>query len=125
LPEYEIYGKLIYVADMVNPETRTVTVRMALSNPQRLLKPQMLATLKISKQAAKMLVAPSQAVVRDDDNDYVFVQVSAARFEMRQVRLGREESGMRELLDGVKSGELIVTDGAFHLNNERLRSTLE
>ncbi|MDD4914518.1 MAG: efflux RND transporter periplasmic adaptor subunit [Methylococcales bacterium] len=125
LPEFEIDGELIYVADMVNPETRTVTVRMALSNPQRLLKPQMLATLKISKPSSSMLAIPSQAVVHDNGNDYVFVQTGPSRFEMRQVRLGREESGMRLLRDGLERGERIVTDGAFHLNNERLRSTLE
>ena len=125
LPDMEFKGKLIYVADLVNPETRTVTVRMALSNPQRLLKPQMLATLKITKPGSQVLVAPSQAVVRENDQDYIFVQIAPTRFEMRPVRLGREENGVRLLLDGLKSGERIVTDGAFHLNNERLRGTLE
>jgi cobalt-zinc-cadmium efflux system membrane fusion protein len=125
LPDMEIKGKLIYVADLVNPETRTVTVQMALANPQRLLKPQMLATLKISKHGSQMLAVPSQAVVRDNDKDYIFVQTAAARFEMHAVKLGREENGVRLLLEGLKSGERIVSDGAFHLNNERLRSTLE
>jgi cobalt-zinc-cadmium efflux system membrane fusion protein len=63
--------------------------------------------------------------VRENDADYVFVQVGQARFEMRPVRLGRENSGMRLLLDGLKSGEHIVTTGAFHLNSERLRGTPE
>lgn len=125
LPDMEFKGKLIYVADLVNPETRTVTVRMALANPQRLLKPQMLATLKITKPGSQVLVAPSQAVVRENDKDYIFVQTAASRFEMRPVLLGREENGVRLLLEGLQNGERVVTDGAFHLNNERLRSTLE
>jgi len=125
LPELAVKGELIYVADLVNPETRTVTVRMAVANPQRLLKPQMLATLKISKPGSQALVVPSQAVVRDNDKDYVFVQTTPAHFEMRAVRLGREENGVRLLLDGLQAGERIVADGAFHLNSERLRSTLE
>jgi cobalt-zinc-cadmium efflux system membrane fusion protein len=125
LPNIQFKGKLIYVADLVNPETRTVMVRMALSNSQRLLKPQMLATLQISKPDALVLAVPSQAVVRENDKDYVFIQKTASRFELCEVRLGREENGTRLLLDGLKGGEHIVTDGAFHLNNERLRGTLE
>ena len=125
LPGLDVKGKLIYVADMINPETRTVTVRMLLDNQQRLYKPQMLATLKISKQDAHVLVVPSQAVVRDNDKDYVFVQNDANHFELRAVRLGREDNGVRQLFEGLKIGEHIVSDGAFHVNNERLRGNLE
>jgi cobalt-zinc-cadmium efflux system membrane fusion protein len=125
LPDQEVSGKLIYVADMVNPETRTVTVRMALANPDRLFKPQMLARLKISKPGSQALVIPSQAVVRENDQDYVFVETAPSQFQLRSVRLGREENHQRALLSGLKAGERIVTNGAFHLNNERLRSTLE
>ncbi len=125
LPGEVVSGKLIYVADMVDSDTRTVTVRMALANPQRLFKPQMLATLKISKPGSQTLVVPSQAVVRENDRDFVFVETGAARFELRPVRLGREEAQKRPLLEGLKTGEKIVVGGAFHLNNERLRSILE
>ncbi|AMK77139.1 efflux transporter periplasmic adaptor subunit [Methylomonas methanica] len=125
LPGQEVSGKLIYVADMVDADTRTVTVRMALANPQRLFKPQMLATLKISKPGSQTLIVPSQAVVRENDRDFVFVETASARFELRPVRLGREEAQKRPLLEGLKAGEKIVVGGAFHLNNERLRSILE
>ncbi|WKJ90741.1 efflux RND transporter periplasmic adaptor subunit [Methylomonas montana] len=125
LPGQEVSGKLIYVADLVDADTRTVTVRMELANPQRLFKPQMLATLKISKPGSQTLTVPSQAVVRDNDKDYVFVQTAPTNFELRPVRLGREEAQKRPLLEGLKAGEKIVVSGAFHLNNERLRGTLE
>jgi cobalt-zinc-cadmium efflux system membrane fusion protein len=55
----------------------------------------------------------------------VFVDTGSARFELRPVRLGREEAQKRPLLEGLKAGEKIVVGGAFHLNNERLRNTLE
>jgi cobalt-zinc-cadmium efflux system membrane fusion protein len=125
LPGQEVRGKLIYVDDLVNPESRTVTVRMALDNPRRLFKPQMLATLKISKPGAQTLVVPGQAVVRENNKDYVFVQTAPKRFELREVRLGREKEQLMPVLEGLKAGELIVVKGAFYLNNERLRSTLE
>ena len=98
---------------------------MALDNPQGLFKPQMLATLKISKPGTKTLVLPAEAVVREDDKDYVFVQTAPNRFDLREVRLGHEEAQQLPILDGLKAGERIVVKGAFHLNNVRLRSTLE
>ena len=125
LPELEVVGKLIYVADMVNPETRTVMVRMELANPERLFKPQMLAALKITKPGSQSLVIPSQSVVRDGDQDYVYVELTPGSFELRAVKLGREEAHRRPLLSGLKSGERIVVNGAFHLNNERLRAEQE
>lgn len=125
LPGQEVSGRLIYVADMVNPETRTVIVRMALNNPERLFKPQMLATLKVSKPGARSLTVPSQAVIRENNQDFVFVQSDASRYRLRQVVLGREEAERRPIMAGLKEGERIVADGAFHLNNERLRGTLE
>lgn len=121
LPQLKIEGKLIYVADLVNPETRTVTVRMSLNNSHGLFKPQMLATLTISKPAMQSLVVPSQAVIRADNKDYVFVQIADAKFKLRLVQLGKEELGFRALLDGLKINERIVTDGAFNLNNLRLK----
>ncbi|MFM8330391.1 MAG: efflux RND transporter periplasmic adaptor subunit, partial [Candidatus Methylumidiphilus sp.] len=125
LPDADISGKLIYVSDIVNPETRTVTVRMVIANPQRVLKPHMLATLMIRKQGAQQLVLPDQAVVRDDNRDHVFVQTGPAQFELRPVRLGQEEGGMRQVLGGLQAGDRVVSEGGFHLNTERLRKELE
>ena len=125
LPNQEVSGKLIYVADLVNPATRTVKVRMALDNPKRLFKPQMLATLKITKPGAQTLAVPGEAVVKENDKDYVFVQTAPTRFELREVKLGPEKGQQLPILKGLKAGEPIVVKGAFHLNNVRLRSTLE
>jgi len=125
LPNESISGKLIYVADLINPETRTVTVRMEMPNPQRILKPQMLATLLIRKAGTQQLVLPDSAVVRDDNLDHVFVQTAPARFELRRVRLGASEGNLRLVIGGLKTGEKVVVEGGFHLNTERLRKELE
>ncbi len=125
LPNDNLSGKLIYVADLVNPATRTVTVRMDMPNPQRLLKPQMLATMLIRKQGTDYLVVPDSAVIRDENRDHVFVQIAPTKFELRPVQLGEDEGGVRPVISGLKQGEQVVTDGGFHLNNERLRKELE
>lgn len=125
LPDEKISGKLIYVADLVNPETRTVTVRMDMANAQRKLKPQMLATLLIRKQGSQQWVLPDSAVIRENNLDHVFVETAPARFELRPVRLGEGGGSVRQVLDGLKPGDKVVVEGGFHLNNERLRKELE
>ncbi|MDZ7655311.1 MAG: efflux RND transporter periplasmic adaptor subunit [Sulfurimicrobium sp.] len=120
-----IEGRLIYVADIVNPERRTVTVRMDVDNPDRLLKPEMLASMLIQGAPQRRLVVPASAVVREDNKDHVFVQLDGTRFQLRPVVLGQESNGYVPVQSGLKGGEPIVTEGAFHLNNERKRKELE
>ncbi|MDD5613299.1 MAG: efflux RND transporter periplasmic adaptor subunit, partial [Gallionella sp.] len=125
LAEQFTLGKLIFVSDTVKPETRTVTVRMDVENPERHLKPGMLASMLIRGAAQQRVVIPVVAVVREDNRDYVFVQLDAQRFQLRQVRLGQEHAGVVPVLEGLSEGERIVVEGAFHLNNERRRKELE
>ncbi|PPD51079.1 MAG: efflux transporter periplasmic adaptor subunit [Methylobacter sp.] len=124
LPEQGQSGRLIYVADMVDPQTRTVTVRMALPNPRRIFKPQMLATLVIHKEGEQELVLPDSAVIRVNDQDHVFVQTTPEEFTLKPVKLGIRDGTMRHVLDGLQAGDKIVVEGSFHLNNERQRKEL-
>ncbi|MBI2681190.1 MAG: efflux RND transporter periplasmic adaptor subunit [Candidatus Solibacter usitatus] len=120
-----IKGKLAFVSATVNPETRTVRVRMDLPNPQRRYKPAMLATMSIADRAQRKRVIPAAAVVRDGDKEHVYVQSSPEVFTLRPVTLGDEFDGRRVLVDGLRAGEKIVVDGAFHLNNERIRLSVQ
>jgi len=120
-----IHGPVIYVADTVNPVTRSVTVRMALENPARRIKPEMLATLVISRPPENSLVLPGKAIIRQNEQDFVFVQQEAQRFALTPVTLGSSHGDYRKVLDGLREGQIIVAEGAFHLNNERIRRELE
>jgi cobalt-zinc-cadmium efflux system membrane fusion protein len=120
-----IAGRLIFVSDTVNPETRTVTVRMDVENPDRAIKPEMLASMLIRGRPQRRLVVPAAAVVRENNRDHVFVQLDPTRFQLRPVTLGEESGGFVPVLGGLKRGEMVVTQGAFHLNNERRRKELE
>jgi cobalt-zinc-cadmium efflux system membrane fusion protein len=113
------------VADTVNPETRTVTVRSRVDNAGRQLKPAMLATMLIQAAAVERIVVPAEAVVRENNADHVFVETAPRSYRLTPVRLGPEGGGQRPVLDGLKAGERIVAAGAFHLNTERKRKELE
>jgi cobalt-zinc-cadmium efflux system membrane fusion protein len=58
-------------------------------------------------------------VVRQEDIDHVFVEESAKYFRLTPVKLSAEQNGQRVVLEGLKPGMRIVSEGAFHLNNHR------
>ncbi len=120
-----VKGRVAWVADTVNPETRTVTVRTEVDNPKRQLRPEMLANVSIAPAPVERLVVPSSAVVRENNQEHVFVRAGDGRFRLTRVTLADETDGLRIVQSGMKGGEQIVVDGAFHLNSERLRAQTE
>ena len=116
-----IQGTIAHVDSIVNPSTRTVVVRMELPNKDGLIKPGMLATMLIESQPVEKLVVPVGAVFREDNHDHVFIKVDDERYRMIPVKLGPEGKGFRSVISGLKGGEEIAVDGAFHLNTERKR----
>lgn len=113
-------GRIIYIADVVNPETRTVRVGVDLDNSGKLLKPAMLTTMLIEGRATQRQVVPAAAVVRENNADHIFVETAPGLVRLTRVNLGGEKNGVRPLLDKLPPGR-VVTHGAFHLNNERLK----
>lgn len=125
LPEHDVSGKLTYVSPIVDPVTRTVQVRMDLPNPQGIFKPAMLAGMTFLDATERKITIPSTAVVREENKDYVFIQLEPAKFMLREVSLGAESGDNRVLESGVSPGEKIVLDGAFHLNNQRKQNAIK
>lgn len=124
LPGEKLSGKLSFVSAIVNPETRTVRVRMNLPNPHHRYKPAMLTTMTLADGAEQRTVIPAAAVVRENNTDHVFVETAPNTFLLRRVELGDDAGDSRVVMQGVTRADRIVTDGAFHLNNERKRQAL-
>lgn len=118
-------GTIIFVADIVNPLTRTVMVRTEVDNSERRLRPDMLATVHIAEHARERLVIPEGAVVREHNHDHVFVAREDGGFTLTSVELDESINQLRPVLDGLTPDQLIIVEGAFHLNNERKRTDLE
>ncbi len=114
-----IEGRIVFVSSIVNPETRTVTARTEVDNADRTIRPAMLATMLIQDHPQKRAVVPVDGVVRENNRDYVFVRKGQNSYRLIQVNLGNESNGVRPVLDGLAAEDVIVTEGAFHLNNER------
>jgi len=121
LRNQEIDGTVAHVDSIVNPQTRTVVVRMELANKDSQIKPGMLATMLIESQPIEKLVVPIGAVVRDDNHDLVFVRLDDDLYRMVPVKLGPDGRGYRPVISGLKDGQEIAIEGAYHLNTERKR----
>jgi len=118
-------GKIVYVADVVNPETRTVRVGVDLENPGKMLKPAMLIGMLIERKVANRTVVPAAAVVRENDADHLFLQFAPGAVRLVKAKLGPEKNGLRAVLEPLPTHQAVVLEGAFHLNNERQKRALE
>ena len=123
VPAYEdklVEGKITYLGDIVDPVTRTVTIRTEIDNNHGLLKPDMLITMKVSGMKIEKVGVPVNAIVSIDDIPNIFVKTGKNKFLLRPVTLGIKNKEFVHIDDGLLEGEEVVIDGAFHLNNERL-----
>ena len=119
-------GKVRFVYPTLNPETRTMRVRLELPNRNLRLKPGMYATVFIQAPPKEGLVVPSSAVVDTGDQQYVFVALGGGRFEPRKVVVGFHAEDKTELREGVQEGEQVVTTANFLIDSEsRLRAAIE
>ena len=127
-PEQVFAGEVSYLSPDVATETRTVRARIDAANPERLLRPGMFASVRLSDPHASdgtdSLVVPSTAVVRAEGREIAFVPIGNGRFEARPVEVGRREGEWVEILSGLEAGSEVVSEGAFFLKSELSRDEL-
>jgi cobalt-zinc-cadmium efflux system membrane fusion protein len=125
-PHAIIPGTITYIGDVLNPATRTMRLRVTVSNPDRLLKPEMFATVLVYAAATPdALTLPIEAVQNGVAGKIVFVQRGTNDFEARTVKVGSEQGELVTVLEGVSAGEQVVTKGSFVLKSEMERHKIE
>jgi len=102
-----------------------VEVRMDHVNAGGNLKPDQLANMTFTGREERKLTVPNAAVVRESNKEYLFVADGANKYVLREVSLGVEQDDRRVVLSGVRADERIVTEGAFHLNNQRKQNAIK
>lgn len=117
-PDHPFTGRVTYISDVLDPQTRTARVRCELANPELQLKTDMFANVQLpTKSARKALSVPTSALQQIDGKDIVFVRKSSTSFEARTVRKGLTVDDLLEITVGLQPGESVVTQGAFHLKS--------
>jgi cobalt-zinc-cadmium efflux system membrane fusion protein len=121
LPGRRISERISFVSPLVNPETRTVVVRVDLPNPNKVFKPAMLATMTLHGHPQKMLCLPQESFVREGGEEFIFVRTDSNRFTLTPVVTTPAGRFGRAVVEPDVAGKDVVVAGAFHLNNERRR----
>jgi Cu(I)/Ag(I) efflux system membrane fusion protein len=126
-PANPVEGKVTFIYPELNPETRTVAVRIELPNPDGLMKTAMYADVVFRTEGQQAVAAiPDSAVIDSGTRQVVIVAKGGGRFEPRAVKLGRRGEGYAEVTDGLKPGEEIVTSATFLIDAEsNLRAALQ
>ena len=115
---------LTTIYDVIDERSRTVKTRFEAENRSRKLKPEMFATVNVQAQfGGKTLKVSSAAVMENRGSAYVFVALNDTTFEQRIVQTGFETKTYTEILQGLKSGEVVVSKGTFYLKSELAKST--
>jgi cobalt-zinc-cadmium efflux system membrane fusion protein len=111
-------GKIKYIGDTLNEETRTITVRTEVANKDGRLKPGMFASLRIIlDRQSRALVLPETAVLDDGDQKICFVR-EEGEFHLRLIETGIKFNGFIEVISGVDEGEEVVTTGSYQLKSK-------
>lgn len=127
-PDREFSGRVAYVYPTLSPLTRTVQVRVELSNPGGLLKPDMYASVQLAagQGKAKSLAVPNSAIIDSGTRQVVLVARGAGLFEPREVKLGLRADGYTEIVAGVNEGENVVVRANFLIDAEsNLKAALD
>ncbi len=118
-PGRSLAGRVSFVWPVVDEQSRTGRVRVALANPDRTLKPGMYATLLFdARLGMDVLSVPAEAVVMTGERNLVFVVGSEGTLEPREVTLGARAGDRVQVLAGLKEGERIVGSANFLVDAE-------
>lgn len=124
-PDSTFHATVAMLGDQLDPQTRTVPVRLSVPNPGTRLRPGMFITASIDEPSTHTGVfVPTGAVQDVNGLQVVFVARDGETFQVRAVKLGTQARGMVEVTDGLKPGDRVVVGGAFMVKAALLKSSV-
>lgn len=118
-PDKEFIGKIFYISDVMDKNSRTIKVRIEVPNPKGLLEPGMFAKIEIPvKEKKNVLAIPKKAILSRLNTAIVFVEEKPGEFHQKEIITGLQYNGWVEVIEGLKEGENIVIQGNFLLLSE-------
>jgi len=119
-PDRRFPASVERISDKVDPDSRTLKVRLLVSNPNVLLKPEMFITSSLELSGSGPAISvPAGAVFTEDGKSYVFAAKTDRRFERRLIVAAPDAEGRLRVTSGLRVGDRIVTDGAMLLDYRR------
>lgn len=115
-PDAPFAGRVASVATRVDPTTRAVTIRALIDNRDGRLRPGMFMTVKLVRQEGQALMLPEQAIVPENDQQFVYV-IEDGHARKREIKIGRRRPGEVEILQGLTADDGVVVDGTLNLRD--------
>ena len=111
------HGAVSNIGAMIDPATRTTPVRITTANPRGLLKKDLFVNLVVHTRTQRnvVVVATSAVLYNADNMPFVYVQMDGNRFGQRLVTTGTQQNNEFEILNGLKEGDRVVSEGAIFL----------
>jgi cobalt-zinc-cadmium efflux system membrane fusion protein len=116
-PDQVRRGKILFVSDTVEPDSRRDKIRIAFANSDYALKPNMFATVVLVGPEKPQITVPTSALLMNNDRITVFVASAPWTFERRTVEPRLEEGAQAVIESGLKAGEQVVITGGILLND--------
>jgi cobalt-zinc-cadmium efflux system membrane fusion protein len=116
-PDQVRQGKVLFVSDVIDPDSRRGKIRIALANADYALKPNMFATATLAGSERSLIVLPSSALLMNNDRTSVFVATAPWTFERRVVEAQLEEGSSVAIRSGLNAGEQVLVKGGILLND--------
>jgi membrane fusion protein (multidrug efflux system) len=110
-PDLIFNGIVTAISSRVDPETRTLTIRAKVPNPDRLLRPGMLLTVDLVKNRSQSLIIPEEAVIQEKDKKFVLLVTPDKTVEKKEIVTGRRNPGKVEVISGLKAGQQVIIQG--------------
>lgn len=117
-PDEKIKGKIIFVDPELMNRSKINLVRIEVSNSKMMYKPGMQAYVVLKSDEKKAIVLPSDAVIRNANNNMVWLETEKGKFEPRIVIIGIQNKDKVEILSGINEGEMVVVSGTYLVNSE-------
>jgi len=115
-------GKVTALGSTIDPSTHRQLVRSEIAEPEYLLRSGMFASFVIRVgDPTRSVAVPATCVVREGDGTMtVWVTNEGRRFVKRTVKIGLQQDGWTQIMEGLQVGETVVTEGAIYLSNKLL-----
>ncbi|MEO5719710.1 MAG: efflux RND transporter periplasmic adaptor subunit, partial [Chthoniobacterales bacterium] len=117
-PDRTFKGKIDFIYPYLQGQTRTAKIRVALDNPDGVLKPEMYANVELKSDLGQELVIPASAVFDTGKRQYVFVQQEEGLFVPKEIQLGPKTGDDFVIRKGLQDGEKVVVNGTFLIDSE-------
>jgi RND family efflux transporter MFP subunit len=111
-------AKINFIDPVFNPESRTMEVRIDVTNKNQMLKPDMYVKVKINTFAGQTIGVPKNSVIRTGERDIVYIEKENGYYEPREVQVGYEQDGYYAITSGLAEGDIVVTSGGFLIDSE-------